>query len=137
MNGGYTLANTIPEKFAKNVVTDLPREVKIEGHHHPTPCWITRDMFPGVNLQVAGHEVSSRVGAPHAAPHVHEVPEIWVAPSERKGDLVIEAQMDEEKFLVEAPFAIFIPQGVSHCFTVVKCESPHYVMGMLLFDWCK
>jgi hypothetical protein len=129
------MANTIPEKYQKYVITDLPRPVEIVGHHHATPCWVIPGMFPGVNLRIAGHEVSKRVGSPHADPHVHEVPEIWTAPSEAKGHLVIEAQMDGEKFLVEAPFSIFIPPGVSHCFTVVKCESPHFVMGIILFDW--
>ena len=125
----------IPEKYRKNVVTDLPKLVEVAGHHHPTPCWITSGMFPGVNFRMAGHEMTDMVGKPHAAPHVHDVPEIWVAPSEKKGDLVIEAQMDGEKFLIEAPFAIFIPAGVEHCFTVRRCASPHYVMGMVLLDY--
>jgi hypothetical protein len=129
------MAGTVPEKYRKNVVTDLPREVFVGGHHHPTPCWITPGMFPGVGFQMAGHEMTDRVGKPHAEPHVHDVPEIWVAPAATKGALVIEAQMDGDKFLVEAPFSIFIPPGVRHCFTVTKCESPHYVMGMILFDW--
>jgi hypothetical protein len=135
MDEGDMMANTIPEKYRTNIVTDLPREVQIGGHHHPTPCWITSGMFPGVGFQMAGHEVSGSVGKPHAAPHTHDVPEIWVAPSERKGTLMIEAQMDDDKFLVEAPFSIFIPSGTRHCFTVVKCESPHYIMGIILLDW--
>ena len=129
------MADMIPEKYRKNVVTDLPRGVHIEGHHHPAPCWITPDMFPGVGFRMAGHEVSGSIGKPHAGPHVHDVPEIWVAPCEKKGDLVIEAEMDDDKFLVEAPFSIFIPPGTRHCFTVVKCESPHFIMGMVLLDW--
>jgi mannose-6-phosphate isomerase-like protein (cupin superfamily) len=125
------MARNIPEKYQKYVVTDLPRLVPIAGHHHPAPFWVTPDMFPDVNIGVAGMDVSKIVGAPHAAPHVHDKHcEIWVAPSENRGDVVIEAQMEDEKFLVEAPFAVFIPAGVSHCFKVVKCDSPHYVLGI-------
>jgi mannose-6-phosphate isomerase-like protein (cupin superfamily) len=83
---------------------------------------------------MAGHEASGSLGKSHAAPHVHDVPEIWVAPSEKKGDLVIEAEMDDDKFLVEAPFSIFIPPGIRHCFTVVKSESPHFIMGVVLLQ---
>ncbi len=124
------MAETIPEKWRKNVITDLPRPVQFT--ENPSPCWITPSMFPGVNFHLAGREASKVVGKPHAAPHVHEFPEIWVAPSETTGGLVIEAQMDNDKFLVEAPFSIFIPAGVYHCFTVVKCESPHFIMGLVL-----
>jgi len=125
----------IPEKYSKNVVTDLPRMVEVVGHYHPAPCWLTADMFPGVNVRVAGQEATNMVGKPHAAPHVHNVPEIYLAPSEKKGDLVVEVQMDDDKFRVEAPFSIFIPSGVRHCFTVLKCASPHFIMGVVPLDW--
>ena len=125
----------IPEKFQQYVVTDLPKFVVVEGHHKPAPFWITSDMFPGVNMRVAGLDVSKIVGAPHANPHVHESPEIYLTPSEEKGEVVVEIQMDEEKFMVESPFAVFVPPGVRHCFKVLKCQSPHYVLGIMLIDW--
>lgn len=125
------MTGNVPKKYQEYVVTDLPRQVSIVGHHAPTPCWVVPGMFPGVTLRIAGHEMSKRVGAPHAAPHVHSTFEIWLAPSEKKGDLVIEVQMDDDKFLVEAPFSIFIPAGVRHRFTVVKCDSPHFVLGIM------
>jgi len=135
--GGAVMAQDIPEKYQEFVITDLPKYVEVTGHHKPAPFWIAPNMFPGVNLRVAGLEVSKIVGAPHADPHVHESPEIYLAVSEERGEVVIEVQMDEERFLVESPCAIFIPPGVKHCFHVVKCESPHYVFGIMLPDWQK
>jgi len=129
------MSSHVPEKFRKYVVTDLPKYVEVAGHHKPAPFWIAPDMFPGVRLRVAGAEASQMVGAPHADPHVHDSPEIYLAASEEKGNLVIEVEMDGQEFLVEAPFAVFIPAGVRHCFRVVKCEKPHYVMGIMLPDW--
>jgi quercetin dioxygenase-like cupin family protein len=133
--GGLNMSSDIPETLRKYVVTDLPKYAEVGGHHKPAPFWIMPDMFPGVKLRVAGSEASKMVGAPHAVPHTHDSPEIYLAPSEEKGALVIEVQMDDEKFLVEAPFAIFIPPGTKHCFKVVKCPKPHYVMGIMLADW--
>jgi hypothetical protein len=133
--GGSNMSKDLPEKLQKYVVTDLPKYIEVAGHHKPAPFWIAPDMFPGVRLRVAGAEASKMVGAPHAVPHTHEGPEIYLTPSEKKSDLVIEVQMDDEKFLVEAPFAVFIPPGVRHCFRVVKCEKPHYVLGIMLPDW--
>jgi len=129
------MANDIPEKYQEYVVTDLPKLVEVEGHHKPTPFWIAPGMFPGVNMRVAGIDVSKIVGAPHANVHVHESPEIYLTPSEEKGEVVVEIQMDEEKFIVESPFAVFIPPGVKHCFSVIKCDTPHYVLGIMLTDW--
>ena len=128
------MVNNIPVRFKKYVVTDVPKMIEVSGHHRPTPFWITPEMFPGVKIRVAGLEVSKIVGVPHTEPHVHEVPEVYLAPSEKKGEIVVEIQMDDESFVVESPFAVFIPQGVKHCFKVLKCESPHYVLGIMLFD---
>ena len=129
------MANDIPEKYQSYVVNDLPKMVEVSGHHAPAPFWIVPDMFPGVNMRVAGLDVSKIVGAPHANTHVHESPEIYLAPSEQKGEVVVEIQMDEERFIVESPFAVFIPPGVRHCFKVLKCQSPHYVLGIMLTEW--
>jgi len=128
------MTDDIPAKYKKYVATDLPKMVEVPGHHKPTPFWLAPDMFPDVNMRVAGLDVSKIVGAPHAEAHVHENPEIYLAPSEKKGDVVVEVQMDEEKFVVESPFAVFIPPGVRHCFHVLKCDSPHYVLGIMLLE---
>jgi quercetin dioxygenase-like cupin family protein len=133
--GGLNMSNPVPEKLQRYVVTDLPKYVEVGGHHQPAPFWVMPDMFPGVKLRVAGAEASTMVGSPHADPHTHEGPEIYLAPCEEKGAVVIEVQMDDEKFLVDAPFAVFIPPGVKHCFKVVTCQKPHYILGIMLLDW--
>ena len=124
----------IPKKYQEYVVTDLPKFLEVTGHHKPAPFWITPEMFPGVHMRIAGTEVSKAVGAPHAAPHVHESPEIYLCPSENKGEVLVEIQMDDEVFSIESPFTVFIPPGVKHCFKVSKCDSPHYVFGIMPLD---
>ena len=74
-------------------------------------------------------------GKPHAEPHTHESPEIYLAVSETRGDVVVRVQMNDECFELESPFALFIPPGVRHCFEVLRCDSPNYVFGILLPDW--
>jgi len=131
------VAEGIPRKFKECVVTDLPKFVEVTGHHKPAPFWITPEMFPGVHLRVAGMDVSKAVGAPHAVPHVHESPEIYFCPSENKGSVLVEIQMDDEIFSLDSPFTVFIPPGVKHCFKVLKCDSSHYVFGVMPLDWKK
>jgi mannose-6-phosphate isomerase-like protein (cupin superfamily) len=133
--GGEVMGNQIPGKYGKYVETDLPKFVAVPGHHELAPFWIGPDMFPGVKLRVAGLDASKIVGAPHANPHQHDTPEIYLAPSEGKGEIVVEIQMEDEKFVIHSPFAVFIPPGVKHCFKVVKCETTHYVLGILLPEW--
>jgi mannose-6-phosphate isomerase-like protein (cupin superfamily) len=125
----------VPEQFRKYLVTSLPRLVAVPGHPEPAPFWIAPDMFPGVGLRVAGLDASTRVGKPHAEPHVHDTPEIYLAASEKRGDVVVRVEMDGERFEVESPFALFIPPGVRHCFEVIRCDAPNYVFGILLPDW--
>ncbi|MFH1489943.1 MAG: hypothetical protein ABII06_13655, partial [Pseudomonadota bacterium] len=110
------MSHEIPGKLRKYVVTDLPKYVEVTGHHNPVPFWIAPGMFPGLELRVAGSEASKIAGATHADPHVHAHPEVYLAPSEDRGAILVEIEMDEERFLLESPFAVFIPAGVSHCF---------------------
>lgn len=129
------MENKIPRKYRKYVVTNLPKFAQVAGHNRPAPLWIAPEMFAGVKLRVAGLDASKIVGRPHADPHTHETPEIYLAASERRAEIVVEIVMNEEKFIVESPFAVFIPPGVRHCFRVMKCDSPHYVLGIMLPDW--
>ena len=129
------MGNHIPEQFRDYVVTSLPRLVAVPGHQEPAPFWIAPDMFPGVGLRVAGLDASKRVGKPHAEPHVHDTPEIYLAASENRGDVIVRVEMDGEQFELESPFALFIPPGVRHCFEVIRCDAPNYVFGILLPDW--
>ncbi len=120
-------------KYAQSVITDLPRFVEMPGHHRLAPSWIYPGMFPGVDIRLNGMDASKVVKAPHAEPHVHDDhPEIYFCATDNRGEVVIEVQMDDELFTVESPFAVCIPAGVRHCFTVLKCDRPNFVFGIHL-----
>lgn len=124
------------DKYSQYVVTDLPRLTELPGHLKPAPSWIYPGIFPGVNLRINGSDVSRMVRDPHAALHVHEgYPEIYLAATPNRGDIVIEVQMEDEVFTVESPFAVFIPPGTKHRFVVLKCDSPNYVFGIHVLDY--
>jgi mannose-6-phosphate isomerase-like protein (cupin superfamily) len=133
--GETVMTTEIPSEFQDYVITDLPRFFTVQGHHAPTPFWIAPEMFPGVNLGIAGLDSSKLVNVPHADPHVHDHPEIYMAVSETRGAITIEVQMNDARFKLESPFTLFIPPGVRHCFTVVQCEVGNRVFGILLPDW--
>jgi mannose-6-phosphate isomerase-like protein (cupin superfamily) len=125
----------LPNQYKQYVITDLPQFAEMPGHHRSAPSWIYPDIFPGVKIRINGMDVSKMVQKPHADPHIHpDHPEIYFAATENRGDVIIQVQMDNEMFTVESPFAVFIPPGVKHCFTVLKCNSPHYVFGIHLMD---
>jgi hypothetical protein len=132
------MERTVPSKYQQYVVTDLPQLVAMPGHLKAAPSWIYPDMFPGVNIRINGADASKIVKSPHADLHVHdENPEIYFSATENRGDLVIEVQMENEIFTVESPFAVFIPPGVRHRFTVLKCDAPNYIFGMHVMDYKK
>jgi mannose-6-phosphate isomerase-like protein (cupin superfamily) len=121
----------VPGKYEQYVITDLPGFVEMPGHHSLAPSWIYPGMFPGVNIRINGSDASKMVRAPHAELHVHDDnPEIYFSATENRGAVVIEVQMEDEVFTVESPFAVFIPAGVQHRFTVLKCDSPGFVFGI-------
>ena len=123
-------------RYKRYVVTDLPQFAEMTGHHSAPASWIYPGMFPGIDLRINGADASTMVRAPHADPHVHEDhPEIYMAVTPNRGDIVIEVLMEEELFTVESPFAVFIPPGTKHCFTVLKCDSPNYIFGIHVMDY--
>ncbi len=124
--------------YGQYIVRDLPQFADMPGHHRPAPSWIYPGMFPGVNIRINAADVSKMVRAPHADLHVHpDNPEIYFAVGETRGDIVIEVQMEDEIFTVDSPFAVFIPPGTRHRFTVLKCDSTNYVFGMHIMDYKK
>lgn len=129
------MADSIPQEFQQYIVTDLPKMVDVPGHKIPAPFWVAPDMFPGVNMRVAGLEASTVIGDPHAHPHQHDVPEIYLCPSESAGAVKVEIQLNDHVFELESPFTLFVPPGTTHCFKVLDCKGPHYILGMLLGDW--
>jgi mannose-6-phosphate isomerase-like protein (cupin superfamily) len=122
-------------RYKRYVITDLPQFAEMAGHHSAPPSWIYPDMFPGVNLRINGSDAGKMVRLPHADPHIHEDhPEIYLAVTPNRGDIVVEVRMEDEVFTVESPFAVFIPPGTTHCFTVLKADSPSYIFGIHVLD---
>src|SRR5439155_8420240 len=60
------------------IITALPIPLAVAGHHQPAPFYVTADMFGGLPVQLAGGELSTLVGKPVAAPHVHDVDELYL-----------------------------------------------------------
>jgi hypothetical protein len=66
---------------------------------------------------------------------VHEDhPEVYFAAPWERGHIVIEVEMEGETFTVESPFAVYIPAGMTHRFTVLKCDLPGFIFGIHVLD---
>jgi len=120
---------TVAEPAAR---TDLPLFREIPGHHAPTPFYLTDDMFGGLSFELAGGELSDKVDKPVAAPHTHEVPEIYLLLSPNPGGGVIEVVADGQRHLLSSPATFFIPAGTVHHFVTRKAEPGTYCLGLLL-----
>ncbi|MFD2467873.1 cupin domain-containing protein [Amycolatopsis silviterrae] len=112
--------------------TDLPLFKEVPGHHAPTPFYLTDDMYGGLAFELAGGELSDKVDKPVAAPHTHEVPEIYLLLSPNPGGGVIEVVADGEHHLLSSPATFFIPAGTVHHFVTRKAEPGTYCLGLLL-----
>jgi hypothetical protein len=111
---------------------DLPLFRQIPGHHAPTPFYLTSDMFGGLQFEVAGGEISNMIGKPVAAPHTHEVPEIYLLMSPEPGGAIIDVIADDRHYELTSPATFFIPTGTVHHFVTRRAQPGSYCLGILL-----
>jgi hypothetical protein len=111
---------------------DLPTLVEVDGHHRPVPFLLTADMFGGLPVELAGAEISGLVGQPVAAPHVHEIPEIYLLFSPEPGGATITVEIEDESFDVDSPAAVYIPAGKKHRFVTRAATRGSYCYGMFI-----
>ncbi|MGP4001149.1 cupin domain-containing protein [Streptomyces sp. 8N706] len=109
----------------------LPVFQQIPGHFGETPFFLTKSMLGGQDIEIAGGEISDKVGKPVAAPHTHEVPEIYLLLSPEPGGAVIEVVADGEHYELTSPATMLIPTGTVHHFVTKKAEPGSYCLGIL------
>lgn len=112
--------------------TDIPQFLPVAGHHDPAPFYLTADMFGGMPVQLAGGEISSRVGKPVADPHRHEVAEVYFLISPNPGGARIEVTVEGTRHELSSPALLHVPAGAEHCFLTLEAEPGSYCFGLLL-----
>jgi hypothetical protein len=126
--------DTLERPAVPVVLRDLPVFKEVGGHYAPTPFFLTSEMLGGLKFEVAGGEISDKVGKPVAAPHTHTVPEIYLLLSREPGGAVIDVFTDGEQHELVAPAAMLIPAGTLHHFVTRKAEPGSFCLGLLLTD---
>jgi hypothetical protein len=114
------------------VEQNLPVFKTIPGHYNQTPFFLTKDMLGGQPIEIAGGEISDKVGKPVAAPHTHEVPEIYILMSPEPSGAIIEVVADGETHELVSPAVMLIPAGTVHHFVTKKAQPGSYCLGVLL-----
>jgi carbonic anhydrase/acetyltransferase-like protein (isoleucine patch superfamily) len=112
-------------------VTDLPRLRPVEGHHQPSPFYLTSDMFGGLDFELAGVEISDLVGRPVADAHTHTFDEIYVLFSRAPGDATIEITAGDVVERLVSPGAFLVPAGTPHHFVTLAAAPGSFLFGIL------
>jgi mannose-6-phosphate isomerase-like protein (cupin superfamily) len=123
---------TVPSRAEVIIERDLPVFKEIAGHFAPTPFLLTAQMLGGLGFEIAGGEISDKVGKPVAAPHTHPVPEIYLLLSPEPGQAVIDVYIDGEQHELSSPAALFIPAGTVHHFVTRQAAVGSVCLGILL-----
>jgi hypothetical protein len=118
--------------MAADVVKDLPRYAPVVGHDALVPFFLTADMFGGLDFEVAGGDISDRVGRPVAGLHAHGVPEIYLLVAAAPGDAAIDVEIDGSVTEVVAPAAVYVPAGAPHRFVTRRARPGSFCFGVLL-----
>ncbi|MEU7041437.1 cupin domain-containing protein [Streptomyces varsoviensis] len=116
------------------IITALPIPLAVAGHHQPAPFYLTADMFGGLPVQLAGGELSGLVGKPVAAPHTHDVDELYLLVSPEPGQARIEVRLDGVRHELVSPAVMRIPAGSEHCFLTLEAAVGSYCFGILVGD---
>ncbi|HET7460422.1 MAG TPA: hypothetical protein VFJ82_04205 [Longimicrobium sp.] len=114
------------------IITGLPIPLAVAGHHVPAPFYLTSEMFGGLPIQLAGGEISALVGKPVAAPHTHEVDELYLLVSPNPGGARIEVVVEGRRHELASPAVMRIPAGSEHCFVTLQAEVGSYCFGVLI-----
>ncbi|HEX8741833.1 MAG TPA: hypothetical protein VF712_01750 [Thermoleophilaceae bacterium] len=114
------------------VIADVPVMAAMEGHHSAVPFLLTRGMFGGVPVEIAGGELSDKVGKPVADLHSHPCPEVYLLISPEPGDAAIEVEVEGERFDLESPAVAYIPANALHRFVTRRAKPGSFCLGVLL-----
>ncbi|MBB6254525.1 cupin domain-containing protein [Nitrospirillum iridis] len=114
------------------LIDDLPRFAPVAGHFHDVPFYVSREMFGGVPIEIAGGEIAHLVETPVAATHRHDCPEIYLLLSPSPKGAVIEVEVNDQIFTVVSPAAFYVPAGAPHRFVTRRAERGSYCLGVLL-----
>lgn len=112
-------------------ITDLPRMRPVEGHHAPSPFYLTSDMFGGLDFEMAGVEISELVGRAVADAHTHTLDEIYILFSRKPGEATIEITAGDVVQRLVSPGAFLVPAGVPHRFITVEAAPGSFLFGIL------
>jgi mannose-6-phosphate isomerase-like protein (cupin superfamily) len=117
---------------APETVTELPVFKQVSGHHHPAPFLLTKDMFGGIPVEMAGAEITHLVDRPVAEHHVHDVDEIYILVSPNPKGATIEIECGQDRIVAQSPAAVFIPAGLTHRFVTRAAEPGSFCFGLFL-----
>jgi mannose-6-phosphate isomerase-like protein (cupin superfamily) len=116
---------TMPVQVAQRsgvVVTEgLPVGQEFDGHHGPTPMYLTPATLPGTPISIAAVDAAKLIGAPHADLHLHDDHEeiyLCVTPGCR-----FTVELADDAIELTSPASVFIPAGVRHRLVVHEVET--------------
>jgi mannose-6-phosphate isomerase-like protein (cupin superfamily) len=113
-------------------VRSLPVRRSVEGHFHEVPFFLTREMFGGLPIELAGGDISGLVGVPVADVHAHACDEIYFLIAPEPGAAVIDVEVEGRVTTFESPAAILVPAGARHRFLTRKASAGSFCFGILL-----
>jgi mannose-6-phosphate isomerase-like protein (cupin superfamily) len=91
-------------------------------------------MFGGVAVEIAGGQISDKVGKAVAEDHRHPMPEIYFVVSPNRGGAVIQIRVNGRRFELASPGLLYVPAGALHHFLTLRAELGSFCFGILLVE---
>lgn len=111
----------VAERSGVVVTEGLPVFGEFDGHHAPTPMYLTPETLPGTPFSIAAVDAAQLIGAPHAELHLHDDHDelyLCVTPGLR-----FAVELAGDRIELESPASVLIPAGVEHRLVVHEVST--------------
>jgi mannose-6-phosphate isomerase-like protein (cupin superfamily) len=119
------------KKYEKCIVTrpkivdDLPKHVV--GKYQ---ILMNAELVPNADFFIVGGTHTRIHQAEPIEKHSHDVSEAYLFIG-KKGAAEIEVELDDEKYVLESPGAVYVPKGVEHLFRYLRIDGPVTVVAIV------
>jgi mannose-6-phosphate isomerase-like protein (cupin superfamily) len=92
---------------------------------------MSSELVPGADFFITGgvhKKIHQR--EPITKKHYHDTSEAYLFIG-KKGALHVEVELDDEKYIVESPCAVYVPKGVRHTYRYLEQNGPVTVVAIV------
>ena len=107
------------------VIDHLPKHA--EGKYQ---ILMSKELVADADFFIVGGTMKRIHQAEPIEAHAHDTSEVYLFLGER-GAVEVEVELDDEKYIISSPGAVYVPKGVTHLFRYRRMDGPTTVVAIV------